>query len=136
MKAKSKLIETAGHALLPIYLQREKITCYQCLEDDSYDFVISVKGKFIRIKVRSVNGDAEYPSIGRLTDKQYKTCDFLIIYLLDNFKNRFFTIPIQKVPRNNPIRFTKSKEGKIKSKWMNYEGFDHIKKEVSFWLRK
>jgi len=54
--------------------------------------------------------------------------------LLDNNQNRFFIIPTKKVPRNNPIRFTKSKEGKIKSKWMKYEGFNHPKKEVSFWL--
>jgi len=62
MKAKSRLIETAGHALLPIYLKKEGITAYQCPEEDNYDFVISVKGKFVRIKVRSVNGDSDYPS--------------------------------------------------------------------------
>lgn len=58
------------------------------------------------------------------------------MYLLDKNQNRFFTIPTKKVPRNNPIRFTKSKDGKIKSKWMKFEGFDHLKKEVNFWLRK
>lgn len=130
MKAKSRLIETAGNALLPIYLRKEDIIAYQCPEEDSYDYVISMKGKFIRIKVRSVNGDAEYPAIGRITDEQFKKCDFIIIYLLDNDRNRFFTIPIKKVPRNMSIRFSKRKDGSITGKWVDYEGFKALKSQL------
>ncbi len=130
MKAKSKLIETAGHALLPIYLRREGIASYQCPEEDSYDFVISVKGKFIRIKVKSVNGEADYPSVGKITDEQFLACDFIIVYLLDQDKNRFFTIPIKKVIRNRNISFSKRKDNSIKGKWLKYEGFKALKKEL------
>ena len=138
MKAKSRLIETAGHALLPIYLRKEGISAYQCLEEDSYDFVISIKGKFIRIKVKSVNGDADYPSVGKITDQHFRTCDFIIVYLLDNDKNRFFTIPIKKAIRNRNIRFSKRKDGSIKGKWLKYEGFEALKKELEIlgWFEK
>jgi hypothetical protein len=136
MKATSRLIEQAGTALLPLYLRREGIKAYQCPDEDAYDFVISIQGRFIRIELKSINGDSEYPTAGKITKKQFASADFIIVYLLDKNQNRFFTIPTKKVPRNNPIRFTKSKDGKIKSKWMKYEGFDCLKKEVSFWLRK
>jgi hypothetical protein len=136
MKATSRLIEQAGTALLPIYLRREGIKAYQCPEEDSYDFVVSIGGRFIRIELKSINGDSEYPTAGNITKKQFTSADFIIVYLLDKNQNRFFTIPTKKVSRNNPIRFTKSKEGKIIGKWMEYEGFDFLKKEVSFWLRK
>ncbi len=136
MKATSRLIEQAGTALLPIYLRREGIKAYQCPEEDAYDFVVSIGGRFIRIELKSINGDSEYPTASNITKKQSTSADFIIVYLLDKNQNRFFTIPTKKVPRNNPIRFTKSKEGKIIGKWMEYEGFDFLKKEVSFWLRK
>jgi len=138
MKAKSKLIETAGHALLPIYLKKEGILSYQCLEEDNYDFVISTEGKFIRIKVRSVNGDADYPSIGKINDKQIRKCDFIIIYLLDKEKNRFFTIPINRIPRTRTIRFSKTIDGAIKGKWLKYEGFKTLKKELKIlgWVKE
>jgi len=138
MKAKSRLIETAGNVLLPIYLKREGITAYQAPEEDSYDLVVSVKGKFIRIKVRSVNGDAKYPTVGRLTEKQYRKCDFLIIYLLDDDKNRFFTIPVKKIPKTGNIGFSKRKDGSIRGKWMKYEGFKYLKKELEIlgWFEK
>jgi hypothetical protein len=136
MKATSRLIEQAGTALIPLYLRREGIKAYQCPEEDAYDFVVSIGGRFIRIELKSINGDSEYPTAGKITKKQFNSADFIIVYLLDKNQNRFFTIPTKKVPRNNPIRFTKSKEGKIKGKWMRYEGFDHLKKEVSFWLKK
>jgi hypothetical protein len=138
MKAKSRLIETAGHALLPIYLKKEGITAYQCPEEDNYDFVISVKGKFVRIKVRSVNGDSDYPSVGKLTEDQFRQCDFIIVYLLDNEKNRFFTIPVKKIPRSRAISFSKRKDNSIKGKWMKYEGFASLKKELEIlgWFEK
>jgi hypothetical protein len=136
MKATSRLIEQAGTALLPLYLRREGIKAYQCPEEDAYDFVVSIEGRFIRIELKSINADSEYPTAAKITKKQFNSTDFIIVYLLDKNQNRFFTIPTKKVPRNNPIRFTKSKDGQIKSKWMNYEGFDRLKKEVSFWLRK
>jgi hypothetical protein len=136
MKATSRLIEQAGTALLPIYLRREGIKAYQCPEEDAYDFVVSIGGRFIRIELKSINGDSEYPTAGNITKKQFTSADFIIVYLLDKTQNRFFTIPIKKVSRNNPIRFTRSKDGKIIGKWMEYEGFDFLKKEVSFWLRK
>ena len=67
---------------------------------------------------------------GEITKKQYDSSDFIIIYLLDKNQNRFFTIPIKKAPRNVPIRFTKSKDGNIKGKWMEFDGFKHLKKEL------
>jgi hypothetical protein len=130
MRAKSRLIETAGNALLPIYLRREGIIAYQCPEEDSHDFVISIKGRFIRIKVRSVHGAAAYPAIGSITTEQFRTCNYIIIYLLDDDRNRFFTIPISKVPRNRSIRFLKGKDGTIKGKWLEFEGFEFLKKEL------
>ena len=130
MKAKSRLIETAGHSLLPIYLRKEGIISYQAPEEDRYDFVISVKGRFIRIKLKSVNGDADYPSVSKLTEQQFRTCDFIIVYLLDNEKNRFFTIPVKRIPRSRAISFSKRKDGSIKGKWMKYEGFKELKKEL------
>jgi len=136
MKATSKLIDQAGTALLPLFLKKEDIKAYQCPEEDAYDFVVSIEGRFIRIELKSINGDSDYPTSGKITKKQFKSADFIIIYLLDNKKNRFFTIPTKRVPRNNPIRFSKDKKGKIKGKWTKYEGFDHLKREVSFWLRK
>jgi hypothetical protein len=131
MGSKSKLIETVGDALLPIYLKREGIIAYHCPEEDSHDFVISIKGVFIRIKVASVNGDLDSPSIGRITEEQYRICDYLIIYLLDKDKNRFFTIPIAKVPRNRSIRFLKGKDGAITGKWLEFEGFECLKQELN-----
>ena len=136
MKATSRLIDQAGTALLPLYLKKEEIKAYQCPEEDAYDFVVSIGGRFIRIELKSINGDSEYPTAGKITKKQYTSADFIVVYLLDKNQNRFFTIPTKKVPRNNPIRFTKNNDGKIKSKWMKYEGFNHLKKEVNFWLRK
>jgi hypothetical protein len=130
MKATSMLIDQAGTALLPLYLRREGITAYQCPEEDAYDFVISIKSRFIKIELKSINGDSDYPTAGKITDKQFKSTDFIIIFLLDKNQNRFFTIPTKKVPRNNPVRFTKSKDGKIISKWMEFEGFEYLKKEV------
>jgi hypothetical protein len=130
MKATSRLIDQAGTALLPLFLKREGITAYQCPEEDAFDFVISIKSKFIRIELKSINGYSEYPTAGKITKKQFDSADFIIIYLLDKNQNRFFTIPIKKIPRNNPIRFTKNKDGKIISKWMEFEGFNHLKKEV------
>jgi hypothetical protein len=133
MKATSKLIDQAGTSLLPLYLRREGIKSYQCPEEDAYDFVVSIEGRFIRIELKSINGDSEFPSAGKITQKQYSSADYVIIYLLDNDKNRFFTIPIQKVPRNNPIRFKRDKNQKIIGKWINYEGFDHLKKEIGYY---
>jgi len=130
MKATSRLIDQAGTALLPLYLRREGITAYQCPEEDAYDFVVSIKNRFIRIELKSINGDSEYPTAGKITKKQFNATDFIIIYLLDKNQNRFFTIPTKKVPRNTPIRFTRNKDGNIKGKWMEFEGFDHLKKEV------
>ncbi|MBN2065849.1 MAG: hypothetical protein JW771_03460 [Candidatus Thermoplasmatota archaeon] len=135
MKATSRLIDQVGTALLPLYLRREGITAYQCPEEDAYDFVVSIEGRFIRIELKSINGDSEYPTAGKITRKQFDATDFIIIYLLDKNQNRFFTIPTKKVPRNTPIRFTKSKEGDTTGKWMEFEGFDHLKKEVS-WRKK
>ena len=136
MKATSRLIDQAGTSLLPLYLRREDIKAYQCPEEDAHDFVVSIEGRFIRIELKSINGDSEYPTAEKITKKQFNSADFIIVYLLDKNQNRFFTIPTKKVPRNNPIRFTKSKDGKIEGKWMKYEGFDFLKKEVSFWLRR
>jgi len=129
MKATSRLIDQVGTALLPLYLRKEGITIYQCPEEDAYDFVVSIKGKFIRIELKSINGDSEYPTAGKITKKQFDTADYVIIYLLDNDRNRFFTIPIRRIPRNSPIRFSKRKDGFIKGKWMKYEGFEYLKKE-------
>jgi hypothetical protein len=135
MKATSRLIDQAGTALFPLYLRREGIKAYQCPEEDAYDFVVSIEGRFIRIELKSVNGDSEHPTAGKITKKQFDSADFIIVYLLDKNQNRFFTIPTKKVPKNNPIRFTKSKDGKIKGKWMKFEGFDYLKKEIS-WRKK
>ena len=131
MKATSKLIDQAGTALLPLYLSREGIKAYQCPEEDAYDFVVSIGGRFIRIELKSINGDSEYPTAGKITEKQFTSADFIIVYILDKNQNRFFTIPTKKIPRSNPIRFTKSKDGELKGKWTNYEGFAHLKKEIS-----
>jgi len=131
MKATSRLIDQAGTALLPLYLRRQGITAYLCPEDDAYDFVVSIKSRFIRIELKSINGESEYPTAGKITKKQFDATDFIIIYLLDKNKNRFFTIPTNKVPRNTPIRFSKNKDGLIISKWMEYEGFEALKKKVS-----
>jgi hypothetical protein len=131
MKATSRLIDQAGTALLPLYLRREGMKAYQCPEEDAYDFVVSIENRFIRLELKSVNGDSEHPTAGKITKKQFNSADFIVIYLLDKNQNRFFTIPTIKVPRNNPIRFTKSKDGKIKSKWMKFEGFNYLKKEIS-----
>lgn len=136
MKATSRLIDQAGTALLLLYLRKEGIKAYQCPEEDAYDFVVSIKNRFIRLELKSVNGDSEHPTAGRITKKQFRSADYIIIYLLNDKQNRFFTIPTSKVPRNNPIRFTKSKDGKIISKWMKYEGFDHLKNEVNFWIKR
>ena len=130
MKATSRLIEVAGTALLPLHLRREGIKNYQCPEEDAYDFVVSIGGRFIRIELKSINGDSEHPTAGKITKKQFDATDFIIIYLLDKTQNRFFTIPTKKVPRNTPIRFPRNKDGNIKGKWMEFEGFDHLKKEV------
>jgi hypothetical protein len=135
MKATSRLIDQAGTALLPLYLRREEIKAYQCPEEDAYDFVISIENRFIKLELKSVNGESDNPNAGRITEKQFNLADFIIIYLLDKNQNRFFTIPIKKVPRNTPLRFTKSKDGKIKSKWMKFEGFDYLKREV-IWRKK
>jgi hypothetical protein len=135
MKATSRLIDQAGTALLPLYLSREGITAYQCPEEDAYDFVISIKGRFIRIELKSINGDSEFPTAGKITKKQYDATHFIVIYMLDKNQNRFFTIPTKKVPQNTPIRFIKRKDGKIKGKWMKFEGFDYLKKEVSWWKK-
>ena len=130
MRAKSKLIETVGDALIPIYLKRQGIIAYQCPEDDSHDFVISIKGRFIRIKAASINGAVDSPAIAKITEEQYRVCDYIIIYLLDKDRNRFFTIPIAKVPRNRSIRFLKGKDGTIKGKWLEFEGFELLKHEL------
>lgn len=135
MKSTIRLIDQAGTALLPLYLSKEGITAYQCPEEDAYDFVVSIKGKFIRIKLKSINGDSEYPTAGKMTSKQFSSADFVVIYLLDKNQNRFFTIPTKKIPRSNPIRFNKSKDGKIRGKWMEFEGFDYLKKEVNWWKK-
>ena len=135
MKATSRLIDVAGTALLPLNLRREGITAYQCPEEDAYDFVVSIEGRFIRIELKSVNGDSEYPTAGKITKKQFDSADFIVIYLLDKNQNRFFTIPTKKMPRNTSIRFTKTKDGKIKGKWMKFEGFDYLKKEISWWKK-
>ena len=124
------MIDQAGTSLLPLYLRREGIKAYQCPEEDAYDFVISIESRFIRIELKSINADSEYPTAGKITKKQFDKTDFIIIYLLDKNQNRFFTIPTIKVPRNTPIRFSKSTDGKILGKWMKFEGFDYLKKEV------
>jgi len=131
MKATRKLIDVVGTALLPLRLKREGIKAYQCPEEDAYNFVVSIKEKFIRIELKSVNVDSERSSAGRITKKQFETADFVIVYLLDNDRNRFFTIPIKRVPRDGNIGFSKRKDGTIKGKWMKYEGFDSLKKAVS-----
>ena len=137
MKATSKLIDQAGTSLLPIYLRREGITAYQCPEEDAYDFVVSIEGRFIRIELKSINGDVEYPTAGKITQKQFSKADYIIVYLLDNEKNRFFTIPTKRLPRNNPIRFVRNKKGVLTSKWVKYEGFEFLKKEIRlFYLKK
>jgi hypothetical protein len=133
MKATSRLIDQAGTALLPLYLRREDITAYQCPEEDAYDFVVSIKSKFIRLELKSINGDSEYPTAGKITKKQFDSTDFIIVYILDNKENRFFTIPTKRATRNTPIRFIRGKDGKLKGKWIKYEGFEHLKKEVSWW---
>jgi len=130
MKATSKLIDVVGTALLPLRLKREGIKAYQCPEEDAYDFVVSIKEKFIRIELKSVNGDSERSSAERITKKQFGTADFVIVYLLDKDRNRFFTIPIKRVPRDGNIGFSKRKDGTMKGKWMEYEGFDSLKKAV------
>ena len=130
MKATSKLIDVVGTALLPLCLKREGIKAYQCPEEDAYDFVVSIKEKFIRIELKSVNGDSERPSTGRITKKQFEAADFVIVYLLDKDRNCFFTIPIKRVPRDSNIGFSKHKDGTIEGKWMKYEGFDSLKKAV------
>ena len=130
MKATSKLIDMVGTALLPLRLKREGIKAYQCPEEDAYDFVVSIKEKFIRIELKSVNGDSERSSAERITKKQFGTADFVIVYLLDKDRNRFFTIPIKRVPRDGNIGFSKRKDGTMKGKWMEYEGFDSLKKAV------
>jgi len=130
MKATSKLIDVVGTALLPLRLKREGIKAYQCPEEDAYDFVVSIKEKFIRIELKSVNGDSERSSAERITKKQFETADFVIVYLLDKDRNRFFTIPIKRVPRDGNIGFSKHKDGTMKGKWMEYEGFDSLKKAV------
>ena len=130
MKATSKLIDVVGTALLPLRLKREGIKAYQCPEEDAYDFVVSIKEKFIRIELKSVNGDSERPSTGRITKKQFEAADFIIVYLLDKDRNRFFTIPTKLVPRDGNIGFSKRKDGEIKGKWMEYEGFDSLKKAI------
>ena len=136
MKATSRLIDQAGTALLPLYLRREDIKAYQCPEEDAYDFVISIKGRFIRLELKSVNGDSEYPTAGKITKDQYNSANFIIIFLLDGKQNRFFTIPIKRVPRNKPIRFSRGKDSIIKGRWMKYEGFEHLKKEKDGLLKK
>ncbi|RLC30144.1 hypothetical protein DRH13_04785 [Candidatus Woesebacteria bacterium] len=135
MKATSRLIDVAGTALLPLNLRREGITAYQCPEEDAYDFVVSIEGRLIRIELKAVNGDSEYPTAEKITKKQFDSADFIVIYLLDKNQNRFFTIPTKKMPRNTSIRFTKTKDGKIKGKWMKFEGFDYLKKEISWWKK-
>ncbi len=130
MRAKSKLIERAGTFLLPIFLQREKIKAYQSPEEDSYDFVITMKNKFIRLKLKSINGDSENPSASKITEKQHENSNFVIVYLLDGNRNRFFTIPTSRTPRNSNIRFSKRKNGEITGKWTKYEGFDYLKKDL------
>jgi len=130
MKATSRLIDQAGTALLPLYLRKEGITAYLCPEDDAYDFVVSIKNRFIRIELKSINGDSEHPTAGKITDKQYKATDFIIIYILDKNQNRFYTIPTKKTPRNTSIRFTKTKDGELNGKWSKFEGFEYLKKEV------
>ena len=130
MKATSKLIDVVGTALLPLCLKKAGIKAYQCPEEDAYDFVVSLKERFIRIELKSVNGDSERPSTGRITKKQFEAADFVIVYLLDNGRNRFFTIPIKRVPRDSNIGFSKHKDGTIEGKWMKYEGFDSLKKAV------
>jgi len=130
MKATSRLIDQVGTALLPLFLKREGITAYQCPEEDSYDFVVSIKNKFIRIELKSIDGDTECPTAGKITNKQFQAADFVIIYLLYKKENIFFTIPISRIPRNNPIRFTKNKKGELNGKWVKYEGFDYLIKEI------
>ena len=130
MKATSRLIDQAGTALLPLYLKKEGITAYQSPEEDAYDFVVSIKNKFIRIELKSINGESEHPTAGKVTDKQYKATDFIIIYILDQNQNRFYTIPTKQTPRNTSIRFTKTKDGKLNGKWAKYEGFEHLKKQI------
>lgn len=137
MKATSRLIDQAGTSLLPIFLRREDITAYQCPEEDHYDFVVSIEGRFIRIELKSVNGDSDYPTAGKVTPNQFSKADYLIVYLLDSEKNRFFTIPMKRVPRNSPIRFIRGKNGVLTSKWSKYEGFESLKKEIGlFYLKK
>jgi len=130
MKATRKLIDVVGTALLPLRLKQEGIKAYQCPEEDAYNFVVSIKEKFIRIELKSVNVDSERSSAERITKKQFETADFVIVYLLDNDRNRFFTIPIKRVPRDGNIGFSKRKDGTMKGKWMKYEGFDSLKKAV------
>ncbi len=130
MRSTNRLIEQAGTALLPLYLKKEGIKAYQSPEEDGYDFVISVEGRFIRLELKSINGDSNYLTAEKITKKQFKKTDFIIIYLLDNKKNRFFTIPVSRAPMNSPLRFTKNKKGKIVGKWTKYEGFDYLKKQI------
>lgn len=130
MKATSRLIEQAGTALLPLYLKKEGIKAYQSPEEDGYDFVVSIEGRFIRIELKSINGEADYPTAGKITEKQFNKADFIIIYLLDDERNRFFTIPIKRAPRDSSIRFSKRKDGSIKGKWTKYEGFNYLKKQL------
>jgi len=136
MKATSRLIDQAGTALLPLYLRKEGIKAYQCPEEDGYDFVVSIKGRFIRIELKSINGDSEHPTAGKITDKQFRNANYVIIYILDKDKNRFFTIPIKRIPRNNSIRFNKDKNGELKGKWAKYEGFEYLKKEIGLYYLK
>ena len=83
-----------------------------------------------KIKETYLSGDATEPSYYPALKE-----------LLENFApkkktrtlNQWF--PTIKVPRNNPIRFTKSKDGKIKSKWMKFEGFNYLKKEISWRIK-
>jgi hypothetical protein len=126
----SRLIEQAGTALLPLYLKKEGIKAYQSPEEDSYDFVVSVEGRFIRLLLKSINGEGKYLTAEKITNKQYKKSDFIILYLLDKDKNRFFTIPMSKAPMNSSIRFTKNKKDSINGKWMKFEGFNYLKKHL------
>jgi len=130
MKATGKLIDIAGTALLPLYLRKEGIKAYQCPEEDAYDFVISIEGKFIRIELKSVNADSDYPTAGKISKKQFESADFIIVYVLHKNCNCFFTIPIHKIPRNSSIRFSKNKDGCLTGKWMKYEGFNYLKKSL------
>jgi len=135
MTTKSKLIDVASMALLPLRLKKEGITAYQCPEEDNYDFVVSIKQRFIRIELKAINGDSKYLDAERVSKRQLMTADFVIIYLLDNERNRFFTIPIKRVPREGYIRFSKRKDRTIKGKWMKYEGFDALKKDIGLFGR-